>query len=270
MRMDVSGRTAVVTGAANGIGRAIAISLARRGASLAIVDRDEGALNETAASCRELGVHAQGYVVDLSDASAIEDLPARVLTDFDTPSILVNNAGVALRGRFEEVSLADIEWLFSINFWGPVRMTRAFLPHLKAGTCSQLVNVSSLFGLIAPPGQTGYSASKFALRGFSEALRKELVDTCVGVTVVHPGGVATRIAKDARRVGVPTPEEAAREDERFARLLRLSPEGVGEQIVQAIERRTSRLLVGRDARIAALVERLMPVGYWRIIGKGAQ
>lgn len=270
MIMRLAGRTAVVTGAAGGIGRAVAMSLARRQVAVALVDRNELGLAETAAACRAAGSSAHAYPLDLSDTAAIEALPARILADFPTVEILVNNAGVALRGHFEDVSLADMEWLFSINFWGAVRMTRAFLPVLRTADQAQLVNVSSLFGLIAPPGQTAYSASKFALRGFSEALRKELADTPVRVTVVHPGGVATNIAKDARRPGKATPAEAARDDERFARLLRLPAAEAGERIARAIERRTPRLLLGRDARLAALIERIMPVGYWRIIGRGAQ
>lgn len=270
MSMSLPGRTAIITGAAGGIGRAVSTSLARRQVSLALADRNEVGLSETVAMCREFGVVAKGYALDVADATAIEAFPSRVLADFETVEILVNNAGVALRGRFEDVSLADMEWLFSINFWGAVRMTRAFLPTLRQADQAQLVNLSSLFGLIAPPGQAAYAASKFALRGFSEALRKELAGTSVGVTVVHPGGVATRIAADARRNGTVSTDQVAQENERFARLLRLAPEKAGEMIATAIERRTPRLLVGKDARLAALVERLMPVNYWRIIGRGAQ
>jgi short-subunit dehydrogenase len=156
-----------------------------------------------------------------------------------------------------------MEWLFSINFWGAVRMTRAFLPQLKAADQAQIVAISSLFGLIAPPGQTAYAASKFAVRGFFEALRKEMADGPVKVTVVHPGGVATRIAKDARGAN-------ADDANRFDRLLRLPAEACGEQIAVAIERRTERLIVGRDAKLAALIERIMPVNYWRLIGRHAQ
>lgn len=270
MTWDLAGKTVVVTGAASGIGRAIAQSAARRQARLALADRNEAGLAETVELCRAIGAEVKGYALDVSDAEAIAAFPARVFVDFGSVAVLVNNAGVALRGRFEDVRLEDIEWLFSINFWGVVRMTRAFLPLLRAEREARLVNVSSLFGLVAPPGQSAYAASKFAVRGFSEALRKELEGSGVGVTVVHPGGVATRIAKDARRTGTGTEEEERREAERFQRLLKLSPEAAGEIIVTAIERRKPRVLVGKDARLAACIERLFPVSYWKLIGRSAR
>ncbi len=269
MTMHLAGRTALVTGAAGGIGRAVALSLAKRHARLALADRDTTGLAETVALCQAAGAEAIGYALDVADAAAVADLPARILADFASVAVLVNNAGVALQGRFEDISLDDFEWLFSINFWGVVRMTRAFLPLLHREPDAQLVNLSSLFGLIAPPGQAAYSASKFAVRGFSEALRKELAGSSVGVTVVHPGGVATRIAKDARRTTAIDAETTRREAERFDKLLRLPPETAGEMIVAAIEQRTPRLLIGRDARIAALVERILPVAYWKVLGRGA-
>lgn len=268
--MRLAGRTAVVTGAAGGIGRAIAQSLVLRGVHLALVDRNVIGLGETAEAAREAGVDVSIHVLDIGDAKAIEALPAQVLRQHPGVDLLVNNAGVALGGTFEDISDADFEWLFAINFWGVVRMTRAFLPLLRQADEARLVNMSSLFGLIAPPGQSAYSASKFAVRGFSDVLRKELAGSRVGVTVVHPGGVATRISADARRSAALTPEEVARNEERYKRLLKLSPERAGEIIVKAIERRKARVLVGSDARLAALIERIAPVSYWRLIGRGAR
>jgi NAD(P)-dependent dehydrogenase (short-subunit alcohol dehydrogenase family) len=172
---------------------------------------------------------------------------------------------VAVGGTFEQVSEADFEWLFEINFWGVVRMTRAFLPLLRASDDARLVNLSSVFGLVAPAGQVAYASSKFAVRGFSEGLRHELEGSKVGVTVVHPGGVATQIANSARvPAGVPE-DEVARRRARSNRMLRLPPEEAGEIIVRGIEQRRSRVLVGKDAQALSLLARLVPVSYWKLL-----
>ena len=269
-RLDIAGRVAVVTGAAGGIGRAIARSLARRGCHLAIADVDERGLAETERLASTAGVTITGHVLDVTDASALAALPAAVIAAHGRTDILVNNAGVALGGTFEQVSADDFEWVVNVNFWGVVRMTRAFLPLLHTSDDARLVNLSSLFGLVAPPGQAAYCASKFAVRGFSESLRKELVSTRIGVTVVHPGGVATGIAKNARRPVGTNAVDVEREEQRFERLLRMPPEKAGEIIVSGVERRRDRILVGSDAKVAALIERLMPVSYWKLLGRSAQ
>jgi short-subunit dehydrogenase len=212
-----------------------------------------------------LGVQVSTHHLDVADAEAVAALPAAVLAAHPSVGILVNNAGVALSGTFEEVSAADFEWLFGINFWGVVQMTRAFLPALRQTKEARIVNISSLFGLIAPPGQTAYAASKFAVRGFSEALRHELEGSNVGVTQVHPGGVATRIAIDARRSGNPDPVEIARQQAYFARMLRMPPDEAGEIIVSGVEQRRERIIVGSDAKLAALIARIFPVSYWNWI-----
>jgi short-subunit dehydrogenase len=172
-------------------------------------------------------------------------------------------------GTFLEISERDFDWLFDINFWGVVRMTRAFLPILQKSEEAWLVNMSSLFGIIAPPGQTAYAASKFAVRGFSDALRHELAlaKPRIGVTVVHPGGAATSIAKSARLPGSLSDEEAAKRRQFFNSLLTLSPEVAGETIVRGVENRKARILIGSDAKFVAFVERLMPVHYWRYLGR---
>jgi NAD(P)-dependent dehydrogenase (short-subunit alcohol dehydrogenase family) len=256
--MQLKDQTAVVTGAASGIGRATALSLARRGTHLALADVNEDGLAETAAQAVAHGVRVTTHGLDVSD-------PAAVAVNAGHPGVglLFNNAGVALGGNFEEVSAEDFEWLFGVNFWGVVRMTRAFLPLLRQAKAARVVNISSMFGLIAPPGQAAYSASKFAVRGFSEALRHELAGSNVGVTTVHPGGVATRIATDARRSSAVSPAELARQQARFARLLKMPPEQAGEIIVSGVEREEARILVGSDAKIGDLAARLFPVGYWK-------
>jgi NAD(P)-dependent dehydrogenase (short-subunit alcohol dehydrogenase family) len=265
--MRLKDQTAVVTGAGSGIGRAIALSLARRGVNLALADIKETGLGETVTQASALGVRVTGHQLDVADAQQVAAFPAVVLASHPGVAILVNNAGVALAGSFEDYSAADFEWLFGINFWGVVRMTRAFLPVLHQAPEGRIVNISSLFGLIAPPGQTAYCASKFAVRGFSASLHHELAGSRVGVTTVHPGGVATRIAVDARLTGSPTAAEIAERQERIARLLRMPPAKAGDIIVRGVERRQARILVGSDAKLGALVERLLPVSYWAVLSR---
>ena len=261
-RMVLQGRTAVITGAAGGIGRGIALALARRGCHLALADVNAAGLAETAAQAA--GVRVSRHRLDVADRAAVAALPAEVAATHPGVDLLVNNAGVAVGGGFEEVAEADFEWLFDVNFWGVVRMTRAFLPLLKASDDARIVNLSSVYGLIAPPGQTAYAASKFAVRGFSNALRHELQGGRIGVTVVHPGGVATAIADSARIPAGASAEEVARRKALMKRYLRMPADTAGEIIVRGIERRRARVLVGPDARAIALVERLAPVGYWRL------
>ena len=272
--LKLAGRTAVVTGAAGGIGRGIALALARRGCHVALADIDEAALARTTAeiagqeSARSLRV--SHYRLDVANRAAVAALPAQVMAAHGAVDILVNNAGVALGGTFLESAETDFDWLLGINFWGVVQMTRAFLPLLSNSEEARIVNVSSLFGLIAPPGQTAYAASKFAVRGFSESLRHELADTRIGVTVVHPGGIATSIAKNARMPASLSDDEAAKRRTFFDSFLTMPPETAGEIIVRGVERRKARILVGSDAKYAALVERLMPVSYWKWLGRGGK
>jgi short-subunit dehydrogenase len=181
--------------------------------------------------------------------------------------LVMNNAGVAVGGTFEQVSEADFDWLLEINFHGVVRMTRAFLPLLRQSDDARIVNVSSIFGIITPPGQAAYSASKFAVRGFSNVLRLELEGSTVGVSVVHPGGVATSIAKSARVPASASADEVERRRKAMEKLLHMAPEKAGEIIVRGIEKRQARILVGSDAKAAALLERLSPVGYWNLLKK---
>ena len=265
--LKLLGRTAVVTGAAGGIGRAIATSLARRGCHLALADIDDAALERTAAEIAVPGVRVSRHHLDVSDPAAIAAFPGQVTAEHEGVDLLVNNAGVALAGTFEQVPAADFEWLFGINFWGVVRMTRAFLPLLHNSDGARLVNISSLFGLIAPPGQTAYVASKFAVRGFSVSLRHELTGTRIGVTVVHPGGVATSIARNARLPKSVPLAEAIERRRSFDSFLSMPPEVAGETIVRGVENRQVRVLVGADAKRAAIIERLMPVTYWNFLGR---
>lgn len=263
---------ALITGAASGIGAALAEALARRGMHLALADRQAAALDAVANRCRALGVRVSTHGLDVTDTAACAALPAAVLAAHGRVTVLVNNAGVALGGTFDQVAEADFDWLMAVNFGAVVRLTRLFLPMLKAEPAAQLVNVSSIFGIIAPPGQTAYCASKFAVRGFSESLRHELemANATVGVTVVHPGGVRTAIASSARVPAGAPADEVARQQKAFKALLKLAPEDAAEQIARALEQRAPRVLVGRDAQQAAWLQRLLPVRYWRLMAKGLQ
>jgi len=260
----------VLTGAAGGIGAALATLLAERGAALALVDRDAAGLAQMAALARERGVQVSAHEMDVADAATGPVLRDAVLAAHGRASVLVNNAGVALAGRFEQIDAADFDWLMGVNFGATVRLTRAFLPVLAREPVAQIANVSSIFGIVAPPGQTAYCASKFAVRGFSESLRHELQDTgsTVGVTLVHPGGVRTAIARDARVAAGADAAQRARHRAAAEALLTLPADAAAAQILQAIERREPRVLVGRDAHRAAWLQRLMPEGYWRLIGRG--
>ncbi len=265
LAFNLEHRTALITGAAGGIGRATAEALARRRCNLALADINPELLAEAATALSATSLRVSTHVLDVADAAAVAALPAAVLDAHPGLDLLVNNAGVALGGTFEQVAERDFEWLFGINFWGVVRMTRAFLPLLRAAGEARLVNISSVFGLIAPPGQTAYVASKFAVRGFSESLRHELRGTGVGVTVVHPGGVNTAIARNARVPAATSALDAERARTSFQAALTLPPEVAGETIIRAVERRRPRVIVGRDAKMAAAIERIVPVSYWKLL-----
>jgi short-subunit dehydrogenase len=264
MNLALRGGVAVVTGAAHGIGRALALCLADEGMSLALVDRDTEKLAEAAAAVAARGVRVSSHAIDMGDRNAVAALPEAVLATHGRVSLLVNNAGVALMGSFDEVSLDDIEWLMDINFWGVVRATKAFMPALKREQAAHIVNLSSVFGLIAPTGQCAYSASKFAVRGFSEVLRHELAGTNVSLSVVHPGGIATDIAVHARVSSGIDQATAKAAADGFKRVARTSPAAAAERILRGIKRRERRILIGADARLIDIVQRLLPVSYWGI------
>ena len=263
--MRLSGRTAVITGAASGIGRGISIALANRGCHLVLADINEKGLAETATMVARPGIRVTTHKLDVSDRDQVREFPSRVLKQHPGVDLLVNNAGVAVGGQFEDVSEEDFEWLFEVNFFGVVRMTRAFLPVLRKSDDARVVNISSVFGLVAPAGQVAYASSKFAVRGFSEGLRHELEGSTVAVSVVHPGGVATSISLNARiPAGVPE-EEADRRRKAGNKYLRMPLEQAGEIIVRGIEQRRKRILVGYDAVGLSILSRVAPVSYWKIL-----
>jgi len=261
------GRTAVLTGAASGIGEQLAYQLAARGSDLVLVDVDRERLKEVAARIDRVtpGRSVQALVADLSDRSAVDGVATQVLAEHPAIGLLINNAGMALGGRFDQVTVDEFEKVMNVNFRAPFLLTHALLPSLKAAPGAHLVNVSSLFGLIAPAGQSAYSASKFALRGLSQVLHSELADDGIGVTTVHPGGIRTRIAENAV-VGSGVPAEEVEPNQRvFDKLLTYPPEKAARQILDAVAKRKARLLIASSAKLPDLLARLLPVGHERIV-----
>ncbi|MFI5925606.1 SDR family NAD(P)-dependent oxidoreductase [Micromonospora sp. NPDC051543] len=269
-RFEFAGATAVVTGAASGIGAALAHGLADRGADLVLLDRDAERLDAVVAAIGlthpDRRVHT--YRVDLADAAATARVAAEIGQRHPRIRLLVNNAGVGLGGRFDQVTFDEFSWVIEINFRAVAQVTHALLPALKAEPGAHLVNISSLFGLIAPAGQVAYAASKFAVRGLTEALRHELVDDGIGVTSVHPGGIRTRITENARvGSGVPAQEYAAGRAQ-FEKLLTIAPERAAEVILRGVERRRGRVLIGWSAKVPDLLARIMPASYYRVLMVG--
>ena len=262
------GRTCVVTGAGSGIGRALAVELAGRGARVALSDVDLASAEETAASCRTLGAEARAYRLDVADRAAVFAHADDVVRDFGAVHLVVNNAGVALHGLVAELRDEDFRWVMDIDFWGVVHGTQAFLPHLAASGDGQVANVSSIFGLIAVPKQAAYNAAKFAVRGFTEALRQEmlLTGTPVAVSCIHPGGVRTAIARRARATASEDKEEMAAT---FEKLARTSPPRAARIILKGLERDRARILVGADAWFVAGLPRLLGARYGRLVTRGA-
>lgn len=258
------GKTVVITGAGSGIGRALSVQAAGEGARLAISDIDTDGLAATARMCGSTAeIHTAR--LDVADRDAWAPYAADVVERFGGVNVIVNNAGVALSSNIIDMSYDDIEWLMSINFWGVVHGTKTFLPHLVESGDGHVVNLSSLFGLLAVPSQSAYNAAKFAVRGFTEALRMEMHEAGhpVGVTCVHPGGIKTSIARNGRGDALHDPAEvAAHFDENLART---TPEKAAEVIWRAVRRNRARALVGADAKVLDLLVRVLGSGYQRIV-----
>lgn len=261
------GTVAAITGAGSGIGRALALNLGARGLALALADINPTGLGETEALLAQDGAaKVTTSVVNVADAAEVARFAEEVERDHGGASLLINNAGVALGGLFEEVSLDDFAWLIGVNFWGVVHGCKAFLPQLRQQPSAHIVNMSSVFGLAGPPGQTAYAASKFAVRGFTESLRAELRGTPIRVTSVHPGGVRTNIAVNARTsVKVADPARIAAEQQRWEKLLRMPPEQAAAIITRGIERNRKRILVGSEAYLLDAVARLSPASAGRML-----
>ena len=264
---SVRGAVVALTGAASGIGRALALELAERNCELALGDRDEAGLLAVAAEiARTSPQKVTTHIVDVSKPDQIQDFAQKAIFDHPNLNILVNNAGVALIGEFHEIDQKQMDWLMNVNFWGVVHATRAFLPHLERQREAHIVNVSSIFGIIAPPGQTAYAAAKFAVRGFSESLRHELetAGSPIRLSLVHPGGVVTNIARNACfGVGLADPSRRAEALERFDSVARTTPKAAAQRIIEGVEQNHPRILVGFDAQFADNLQRLQPETYWK-------
>jgi NAD(P)-dependent dehydrogenase (short-subunit alcohol dehydrogenase family) len=254
-------KVVVITGAGSGIGRALALEAAKQGAFLALADWDESGVRETERLARAPRSFAKK--VDVRSEAEVGEFAEGVARDLGGAHVVMNNAGVTVSDFVGTMKRSDFEWLMDINFWGVVRGTEAFLPQLKARDDAHIVNISSVFGLIGVPSQSAYNASKFAVRGYTEALRQELDGTSVRVTCVHPGGVKTNIVKNGRNrtstSGVAVDCDRMAQD--FEKIARTTPEQAAKIIWQGVLANAPRVLVGGDAHMIDLVQRLFPTGY---------
>lgn len=261
---------AVVTGAGSGIGRALAQQLAAAGSGLALADIDEKGLQETAQSLEKKSAFVTTHVLDVADEDGVRSFAEDVSKRHERVTLLINNAGVALEGTFEEISLDDFRWLMNINFWGTVYGVQCFLPILKREKRAHIVDISSVFGLIAPAGQPAYSASKFAVRGFTECLRHELEGTSVHVACVHPAGIRTAIARRARIGAGVKRTDLDKKVAQFEKFFRVSPEEAAARILRGVERSEPRILIGSDAYRIDVLQRLRPGTYWKTLSRKYQ
>ena len=257
----IAGKVAVVTGAASGIGQATACLLAAEGARLAITDVDAKGLERTAEKIRAAGGEVTTYIVDVANKDAVYDFADQVAADMGGADIVLNNAGVAQVALVEELTYEDFEWVMNIDFWGMVYGTKAFLPQLQAKGAGHIVNVSSIFGLISVRTQSAYNSAKFAIRGFTEALRLEMKGTDIGVSCVHPGGIKTNILRNARFLQSTTVGEREEAQTGFDQLAKTTPAKAAQTIVNGIKKNKPRILIGFDARMVDWVQRLLPTRY---------
>ena len=269
---QISGSTIFITGCASGIGRALVKHAIQYGAARVIAtDVDMKGLEETAAQARGLGSGAvETHMLDVASKDAVYDLAAQVTADYGTPDIIINNAGVALFAQVSEMAYEDFEWVMDIDFWGMVYGTKAFLNQMIERKRGHIVNVSSIFGMIAVPGNSAYHAAKFGIRGFTESLRAEMTAdaTNVKISCVHPGGIKTNVARNARLAQ--NEELLARKEEitqGFDDFAHTTPEEAARVIFTGIEKDNPRILIGGDARFMDRIQRLMPVKYQNILGR---
>ena len=260
-----SGRVAAITGAASGIGRALAVQLAEQGCHLALSDVDEAGLAETVSMCEGHGVKVTSQRVDVASRDEVLAWAEQVVGEHGRVNVIVNNAGVAVSADVTRMSFEDFDWLLGINLHGVVNGTMAFLPHLERSGEGHVVNLSSVFGLVPVPTQSAYNTAKYGVRGFTDALRMELdiARSCVSATTVHPGGVKTNIVRNAR-FDAASIAMAGDEDPSvgFERIARTTPEQAAAQIIAAVRRNKRRVLVGPDAKVFDLLGRL-PAAVWQ-------
>ena len=261
-------KVVVITGAGSGIGRALALRSARAGALLALSDWDRDGLAETVALAEQAGAtKVRQDVVDVSDRAAVATWAAGVVEELGRVNLVVNNAGVSATGDFSDLTYDDLDWIVGINFWGVVHGSKEFLPHLVASGDGALVNISSLFGLVSVPGQSAYNATKYAVRGLTEAIREEMLVNRhpVTVTCVHPGGIRTGISRHGRKAaGL----DAARIDALFDnKLAKMSPDRAAEIILDGALAGKPRVLVGLDAHLIHQFGRIAGARYQDVVAR---
>ncbi|MDF1763714.1 MAG: SDR family NAD(P)-dependent oxidoreductase [Oleibacter sp.] len=267
---ELKNKVAAITGAGSGIGRALAIELAKDGCHVALSDVNEAGLKETVALLASYSVKATTSILDVSNKDAFYAWADQVVADHGKVNIIINNAGVALAGTVAELSIEDYEWIMNINFYGVLYGTKAFMPYLEQAGEGHIVNISSIFGLASQPLMSGYNASKFAVRGLTESLRQdlEMSNSKVSCTCVHPGGIKTNIAQSTRfndnasQVTGATAEESKKE---FERAFINTPEKAAKTIVNGIKKNKRRVLIGPDAKLFDLMVRILPSAYQKII-----
>ena len=267
-------KVAAITGAGSGIGRALALNLAKQGCHLALSDVNEQGLAETVQQAQAFGVKVTSQKLDVANKDGVHAWADSVVRDHGKVNLIFNNAGVALGSTVEGMSYDELAWVMNINFWGVVYGTKAFLPYLKASGDGHIVNVSSVFGLCSQPTQSAYNASKFAVRGFTEALRQELdlEKAPVSVTCVHPGGIKTNIAKAAkmndsiRSVGL----DPSTSTKNFEKMFRTTPAEAANVILNAVQKDSRRVLIGGDAYVIDAMQRLLPTSYQKLVTMGTR
>jgi NAD(P)-dependent dehydrogenase (short-subunit alcohol dehydrogenase family) len=265
---DFSNKVCVITGAGSGIGQALALELAGRGARLALYDINAENVAATAEQARRGGAEVESYELDVASREAVYAHAEQVAQRFGTVNLVINNAGVALAKDVLETPIEDYEWIMGINFWGVLYGTKAFLPKLIDSGDGYVVNISSVFGLFAVPGQSGYNAAKFAVRGFTEALRQEmlLAGHPVGVSCVHPGGIRTNIARDAR-----SDKNTSQElDDAFQKVARTTPATAARTILRGVEKRRARILIGPDAYALDAMTRVLGARYQGLVWRATK
>lgn len=264
----LAGKVAVITGAGSGIGRALAQLLAQEGCDLALADINSETLQDTAQQLRQQGAKVSCHTLDVANRAATFAFADEVLNQHGSAYLIINNAGVAVSQTIAELSFSDFEWIMGINFWGVVHGTQAFLPHLLENNAGHIVNISSIFGIVSMPSQGAYNASKFAVRGFTEALRQELCQSDVKACCVHPGGIKTNIARAARFYrGIDGRQDAARAAARFDKVARTTPEQAARTILAGIKAKRPRILIGKDAHLLDWIQRLLPTSYPKVLAR---
>jgi short-subunit dehydrogenase len=258
---DLRNKVVVVTGAASGIGAALARGLSKRGAALALVDVDETRLKEIVTELSGKDKRVTAHVADVGDRKSMEQLPEEVMREHGSIDVLINNAGVSVGAMFADHSIDDAEWLLRINLMGVIYGCKFFLPYLQKGKEGHIVNLSSMFGLFSMPGQAMYSASKAGIRAFTEALWTELAGSSIRLTTVHPGTIKSNFIRSARMPDLEAKARAANMQERYG----MPTDKAAEKIIRAIEKNKLRVLVGIDAYIGEFLKRLFPVGLQRML-----